>query len=124
MPINPVPGAKAVVFDESAAARLIVELEGLATKLDAAGRGMRLDQSEVTVDWSGFTRTWFDQQLEDVHLSTTRAAQSASVAAEQVRQARTAAQALQVRRNEEAVRARRADIARLEAVMESHSTPS
>lgn len=119
MPPTPIAGAQPVRFDDQAAALLAALLDDTSQMLRALARSTDEDATTARSDWSGFTRTWFDDRLGLRLIDVRLAAASMSRAAALVRQSAVQATALQDRRNAEALRARQADIRRLEAAMAS-----
>lgn len=115
-PIGPVPP---LPFDTAASHALSAALDGLAWALAAAVRADAGRVGAATVDWRGFTRSWFGQRHAAATDSLRAAARLASQAAEDVRRAEALALATQRRQIVEAERAAAVELARLVALAEA-----
>ncbi|CAN5910075.1 hypothetical protein BH23ACT2_BH23ACT2_19590 [soil metagenome] len=114
MPPPAVPGAALVRFDDGAADLLAARLDELADTIAAVAVGER-DRAATTVhQWTGFTRTWFDQHHDRLLNELATTAHRARTSAEAVRRAKLVAARLQQARNDEVELAQRVEIARLE----------
>jgi hypothetical protein len=107
-------GATAVRFDDAAADVLAATLDDLADTLGGLARGERERAAHARHQWSGFTRTWFDDRHEILLGELRTTASEARTGAEAVRRSKLIAAQLQQTRNDEAELAQRVQVARLE----------
>lgn len=102
-----------VRFDDAVAAGLALALDDLVIELTRFARAAELHARVAGHDWSGYTRRWFDGQLQALVEQARRAGGMADDERAAVERARAWATAEQQRRVDEAAAAAAAEEARL-----------
>lgn len=106
-------GATTLRFDDAVAGRLASALDDLTDELSRFARAARLHAEIAGRDWSGYSRTWFDDQLRSLVDQASRSRGLAEDDRAAVERARSWAAAEQQRLIDEALAAAAAEEARL-----------
>lgn len=99
------PVVEPLRFDDSSAAQLAAALNQLIDELTTFRRAGELHARHAGRDWSGYSRRWFDQQVDELMDLTTTSSRVTSSELQAVQRARAWAAAELQRRQDEAAAA-------------------